>query len=89
MQQHLEQHYKDTFSYGVVVQLCYARNRRRRSAYNYKGLAQIVHKRAYRGFNVKFNPDCHFASALYRGLSFCHSKDGEFVKGVNRDDHWI
>ena len=80
MQQHLEQHYKDTFSYGIVVQLCCARNRRRRSAQNYKGLAQIVHKRAYKGFNVKFNPDCHFTSALYRGLSFCHLKDGEFVK---------
>lgn len=46
IRQHLVSHYNRHFSYGTVVQLCVARNRRRRSAKRYKGVAQITSRRA-------------------------------------------
>ena len=39
---HLEELYHHHFSYGTVVQLCVARNKRRRSAKNYRGLAKVT-----------------------------------------------
>ena len=47
----LEEKYKRNFAYGTVVQMCIARNKRRRSAGRYKGLAKVVHRRARKGFN--------------------------------------
>ena len=46
IRQHLESHYKHKFSYGTIVQLCVARNKRRRSAARYKGLAKVTTRRA-------------------------------------------
>ena len=45
IRQHLQQLYQHHFSYGTIVQLCIARNKRRRSARNYKGLAQVTTRR--------------------------------------------
>ena len=39
IQDHLETVYKHKFSYGTVVQLCVARNRRCLSSSRYKGVA--------------------------------------------------
>lgn len=40
IKKHLEKTYKSTFSYGMVVQLGVARNKRRRSCMNYRRLAR-------------------------------------------------
>ena len=42
IQQHLEQTYKCKMTYGTVVQLCVARNKRRRSAKKYKNVAKVT-----------------------------------------------
>lgn len=68
IQQHLEDKYHRSISYGTVVQLCCARNKRRRSAARYHGLANVVSKRARKGFTVRYNPDTHWSSALYAAL---------------------
>ena len=62
--EHLEERYKRKFSYGTVIQLCVARNRRRRSAKRYKGVARVTSRRTRKGFQLKFNPDAHWSSAL-------------------------
>ena len=59
IQKHLEQVYSHKFSYGTVVQLCVARNRRRRSAARYKGVAKVTSRRARKGFQLRYNPDNH------------------------------
>lgn len=46
VKEHLERKFKMKISYGTVVQLCIARNRRRRSASRYKGVAKVLQKRA-------------------------------------------
>lgn len=42
IRQHLQQVYNRKFSYGSVVQLCVARNKRRRSASRYHGVAKVT-----------------------------------------------
>lgn len=42
IRQHLEKKYGCHFSYGTTVELCVARNRRRKSAKRYKGAAQVT-----------------------------------------------
>ena len=42
IKEHLEQVYQRKFGYGAVVQLCVARNKRRLSANQYKGLAKVT-----------------------------------------------
>ena len=42
IQQHLQEVYDRKFSYGTIVQLCIARNRRHRSAMRYKRVAQVT-----------------------------------------------
>lgn len=59
IRRYLEDKYKTTFSYGTIVQLCCARNKRRQSAKRYWGAAKIVSRRARKGFNVKLNVDAH------------------------------
>ena len=86
IREHLEERYKRKFSYGTVIQLCVARNRRRRSAKRYKGVARVTSRRARKGFQLKFNPDAHWSSALYRGLNHFQYKDGARIINVNRDD---
>ena len=52
----LEEKYGTKFGYGMILQLCVARNRRRLSAKRYKGVAKITCQKAHKGFSVKFNP---------------------------------
>ena len=56
VKEHLEEKFNIKISYGSVVQLCIARNRRI-SASRYKGVANVLQKRARKGFTLKFNPD--------------------------------
>ena len=86
IRQHLQQLYQHHFSYGTIVQLCVARNKRRRSACNYKGLAQVTTRRARKGFTLKLNPDKHWSSAFYRGLNWLQYTDGQDIFNINRDD---
>lgn len=68
-----------------MVQLCVARNRRHRSVVWCKGVPQVT-TRARRGFNVKYDPDCHWSSAFYRGLDYVQYSNGTDILNVNRDD---
>ena len=86
IQDHLQEKYKCKISYGTVVQLCVARNRRRRSAKNYKGLAKVTTRRARKGFQVKYNPDKHWSAAFYRNLNLIQYTDGSNITNINRDD---
>ena len=73
---HLEKKYETKFGYGTIVQLCVARNRRKLSSKRYKGVAQVTSRKARKGFSVKFNPDTHYNTAMYRGLDDLQLKDG-------------
>ena len=86
IQQHLLEKYQCKISYGTVVQLCVARNKRRRSAKNYKGVAKVTTRRARKGFEMKFNPDKHWSCALYRNLNLIQYTDGSNIANINRDD---
>ena len=86
IRQHLQHVYKQHFSYGSVVQLCVARNRRRRSAARYKGVAKVTTRRARKGFNLKYNPDSHWSSAFYRGLNQVQYENGGDILNINCDD---
>ena len=43
-------------------------------------------RRAHKGFELRFNPDKHWSSALYRGLNFIEYTDGSDITNINRDD---
>ena len=86
IRQHLMKVYQRKFSFGTVVQLCIARNKRRLSASRYKGVAKVTSRRARKGFMLKFNPDAHWSSALYRSLNHLQYQDGRHILNVNRDD---
>ena len=86
VKEHLEEKFKIKISYGSVVQLCIARNRRRRSASRYKGVAKVLQKRARKGFTFKFNPDEHWSAAFYQSLNDQQFRDGEKVLNLGRDD---
>ena len=86
IREHLQSVYKRHFSHGSVVQLCVARNKRRRSAQRYKGVARVTCRRACKGFQLKFNPDSHWSNSLYRGLTLLQYTDGRHILNVNRDD---
>ena len=86
IQAHLEAKYHRKFSYGTVVQLCIPRNKCRKSAAQYKGLAEVTQRRARKGFTLKYNPDSHWSSALYRGLDYIQYKDGIHIMNVGCDD---
>lgn len=86
IQAHLEAKYHRKISYGNVVQLCIPRNKRRKSAARYKGLAKVTQRRARKGFTLKYNPDSHWSAALYRGLDYIQYKDGTHIMNVGRDD---
>ena len=53
IRQHLMSVFKRHFSYGTIVQLCVARNLRRKTAERYKGAAKITFRRR---FPVKVQP---------------------------------
>jgi len=86
VRQHLIKVFKRNFAYGTVEELCVARNRWRRSATRYKGLANVTSRRAQKGFMLKFNPDSHWSAAFYNGLNFLRYKDGCNIVNLNRDD---
>ena len=86
IKEHLQKTYKTTFSYGTVVQLCMARNKRRKSSQNYKGVARVTCRRTRKGFTIRYNPDQHWSSALYRGLDYIQYADGTDKIILNRDD---
>jgi hypothetical protein len=46
VKEHIEEKYQRSISHGTVVQLCIARNKRRRSALRYRGVAKVIQKRA-------------------------------------------
>ncbi|CAH3156626.1 unnamed protein product [Porites evermanni] len=71
------------FGYGTVVQLCVARNM---SASRYKGLAKVTCRQARKGFTIRYNPDKHWSSALFRALDALQLKDGTDIININRDD---
>lgn len=83
---HLEEKYNTKFSYGTIVQLCVARNKRRKSAKNYKGVAHVTCRRARKGFELKYKPDSHWSNAFYKGLDMVQLKDGRDKVLLNRDD---
>ena len=86
IKEHLEEVYQRKFSYGTVVQLCVARNRRRASAKHYKGVAKVTSCRARKGFQLRYNPDTHWSGALYRNLNFLQFNDGRYILNINRDN---
>lgn len=57
IREHLENKYGRHFSYGTVVELCVARNKRRKSSQRYKGVAKVTSRRARKGFILRYNPD--------------------------------
>jgi len=86
IREHLQAVYNCTFSYGTVVQLCVARNKRRKSASYYKGVARVTSRRARKGFQLKFNPDNHWRASLYKGLNWVQYSDGRNIVNINQDD---
>ena len=86
IQQHLKTVYGRNFAYGTVVQLCIARNRRRRSASRYRGVAKVTTRRARKGFTLRYNPDSHWSNSFYKGLNMLQYKDGQDLLNINRDD---
>ena len=86
IQKHLEDTYKRRFSFGSVVQLCVARNKRRRSAKRYLGVAKVTTRHARKGFNLKYNPDAHWSAAFYKGLNTIQYRHGRNITNINRDD---
>ena len=86
IQEHVQAVYNRKISFGSVVELCVARNKRRCSSKRYKGLAQVTSRRARKGFNLKFNPDTHWSASLYKGLNELQYKDGRNILVINRDD---
>lgn len=86
IQDHLKDVYNQHISYGTVVQLCVARNKRRLSAKRYRCLAEVTSRRARKGFQLRYNPDCHWSSTLYRNLNLLQYKSGTDILNVNRDD---
>ena len=86
IQQHLDSRYGRTFSYGTVVELCIARNKRRKSSARYKGLAKVTSRRARKGFSLRYNPDAHWSGSFYRGLNDFQFTDGRNILNINRDD---
>ena len=85
IQNKLEEHYGRSFSFGTVVQLCVPRNKRRLSSKRYKSAANVKHQRAWKGFSLKFNPDCKWSRSLYK-LFKQLQKDGNHMVLLNRDD---
>ena len=76
---HLQEVYKRHFSYGTVVQLCVARNKRRLSS-------KVTTRRARKGFTLKYNPDAHWSAAFYKGLNSIQLVDGQDMCLINRDN---
>ena len=85
LQKALISHYNNYFSYGTVVELCVATNKRRGSSLRHKGVAQIQYRRATKGFTVRLNPDRKWSRSLYTALGELQC-DGKHILLLNRDD---
>ena len=85
IRKHAQNVYKRKFSYGTIVQLCVARNKRHLSSQRYKGVAKVT-RRARKGFSLKYNPDSHLSAAFYKGLNSIQLRDGADICVMNRDD---
>ena len=59
--------YGNELSLCSVKRLCQARNVRTRNSGWYLGLAEIVSRRAVKGFALKLNIDDHWSNAFYKG----------------------
>ena len=86
IRRYLEEKYNKNFSYGTVVQLCVARNKRRRSAKNYRRATHVTTRRARKGFSLKYNPVVHWSASFYKGLNWLQYSDGTDILNINRDD---
>lgn len=86
IKEHVEMVYNRKFGYGTVVELCVARNKRRKSSIRYRGLARVTCRRARKGFTLRYNPDQHWSAAFYRSLDALHLRDGNDILNINRDD---
>ena len=86
IKEHLEMVYNRKFGYGTVVELCVARNKRRKSSTRYRGLARVTCRRARKGFTLRYNPDQHWSAAFYSSLDALHLRDGNDILNINRDD---
>ena len=53
IKEHLEMVYNRKFGYGTVVELCVARNKRRKSSISCRGLARVTCRRARKGFTLR------------------------------------
>ena len=73
-------------SYGTVVQLCIARNKRHRASRTYRGVTKVTSRRARKGFQLKFNPDAHWSSAFYKALDNVQFHDRTNLTIINRND---
>ena len=58
----------EPISHGTLVELCVPRNKHSRASLWYKSAANIVSKRACKGFDIKVNPDEKWSNALYKCL---------------------
>jgi hypothetical protein len=76
----------ENISHGTIVQLCVPRNKRYRLSARYHGAANIVSKRACKGFDVKINVDDQWSNALYRSLDMLQHTDNTNIFSLNRDD---
>ena len=65
IQEYLEGKCNCKISYGTIVQLCIAHNKRRKSATWYKGVASVASKHARKGFNICYNLDTHTGVQLF------------------------
>ena len=86
IKEHLQKKYNTTFSYGAIVQLSVAKNKRRKSAKRYWGAANVKCKRARKGFNVRLNVDAHWSASFYKGLDVIQLQDGRDKCISKRDD---
>ena len=66
--------------------MCVVRNKRKLPAKRYRGVAKVACRRARKGFNLKFNPDAHYSSAMYKILDKLQLSDGSDKVVLNRDD---
>ena len=86
IKQHLQTIYKQTFSYGTVVQLCIPRNKQRSSAKRYRWLTKVTSRRARQGFTLKLNPDAHWSPPFFKGLNELQYADGRDLLILNLHD---
>ena len=68
LQSFLESYYGESISIGTVAQLCAKKHKRRHTSRRYKGVAQLMFRRAWKGYSLKLNPDAHYSRAMYRLL---------------------